>query len=95
MMTSVDLLKSFLDDLLRQRWGDLVGMFLILLGVWLVMHGANEVIVDTGKSLIATGLITLRPKTMTSTTTNGNGNGSSSTTLSTTTTKSSDSTPHS
>lgn len=74
-MTTVDLMKSFLDDMIRQRWGDLVGLFLILLGVWLVMHGANEVIQDTGKSLIATGLITLRPKTMTSSGPGTNGNG--------------------
>jgi len=63
-MTLIDMIKSLADDFIRQRWGDLVAMSLILLGVWLVMHGATEVVADQGKALGAAGLLALRPRTM-------------------------------
>jgi hypothetical protein len=86
MMTSADMLKAFLDDMIRQRWGDLVALFLILLGVWLIIHSADDVVRGEAKGLIGAGLFALRPKTMAA---NGNGNGSSTTSQTTTTTQSS------
>lgn len=71
MQSTVEMAKSFFDDMLRQRWGDLIGLFLILLGVLLIVRGGTELVQDTGKGLISTGLITVRPKSME----NKNGNG--------------------
>jgi hypothetical protein len=79
------LLKSFLDDTLRQRWGDLVALFLILLGVWLLIHSLDEMVRGEAKGLIGAGLFALRPKTMSS-----NGNGTTSTYVATVATKSTD-----
>lgn len=60
----IELLKILIDDFARQRWGDIVALFLILLGVWLIMHGMDETVKDTGKGLVAAGLFALRPKSM-------------------------------
>jgi len=70
-MKLYELVKLLLDDFVRQRWGDLVALFLIMLGVWLVMHGMDEVVKDVGKGLVASGLVTLKLRTMPSP--NGNG----------------------
>jgi hypothetical protein len=64
-------LKLLLDDFVRERWGDLVGLCLVGAGIWMIIHFPNDhAIVGEGKAIIGAGLITLRPKSM-----SGNGNG--------------------
>ena len=76
MKTSTyDLIKNFVDDILHQKWGDLVGAGLIALGVWMIMHSADPMVRDQGKGLIGAGMITLRPKSV-----EKNGNTETSTT---------------
>ena len=64
MTSGTDLLKMLLDDFLRQKWGDACALFLIILGVALVVHQSDETSRDVGKSLIAAGLLALRPRTV-------------------------------
>ena len=61
---TTSVLGLFVEDFLRYRWGDCVGMFLVLLGAFLVVHYPAEVVEDLGKSLVAGGLFALRPRTM-------------------------------
>lgn len=65
---------TFFDDIVRQKWGDILAMCLIITGVVMIIANHNEVVQDTGKGLIASGIAILRPASLKAGT-NGNGNG--------------------
>lgn len=75
MQSTVDILKGLVEDFIRERWGDLCALFLIIFGSYMLWHGPNEVVMDMGKTLVGSGLISLRLKGMPAA--NGNGNGHS------------------
>ena len=75
MESLADILKLLLDDFVRLRWGDLVAIWLIIMGVALVLVAvmklqSNPTIEKLGTGLVSAGLFALRPVTM-----KGNGNG--------------------
>lgn len=76
MQSTADILKGLVEDFIRERWGDLCALFLIIFGSYMVWHGPGEIVSDLGKTLVGSGLISLRLKGMPAGT-NGNGNGHS------------------
>lgn len=72
VQSTVDILKGLVEDFIRERWGDLCALFLIVFGSYMVWHGPSEIVSDLGKTLVGSGLISLRLKGMPAGT-NGNG----------------------
>lgn len=63
-MTFADLAKSLIDDFVRYRWRDVVALFLILTGLWVLMHSQDGMARDSAKGLIGAGLIMIDPRAM-------------------------------
>jgi hypothetical protein len=67
-------LFQFLEDLIRQKWGDLLGLFLVITGIFLTMHDGSPDVIRMGILITGTGLNMIRPKMLTP---RQNGNGAS------------------
>jgi len=59
-MTFIELAKILLDDFLRERWGDLVAIFLVMLGSCFVILFHDESTKDLGKLIVGSGLAALK-----------------------------------
>lgn len=76
-MTFVTIIKTLLDDFVRYRWRDLVAVFMLVFGFWVILHSQDAMARGEAKGLIGAALIMLDPRAMLPShpPANGNGNG--------------------